>query len=90
MKSPLFGPDTPGGKGRGLGAWELALRYSGIQAKAPGANFFVPPTPGFVPTFDFHTDEITFGVNWYVNIEQVFDVQSNRAGSQIGLSFSTK
>ena len=67
VKSPLFGPDTPGGKGRGLGAWELALRYSGIQAKAPGANFFVPPTPGFVPTFDFHTDEITFGVNWYPN-----------------------
>jgi len=31
-----------------------------------------------------------WGVNWYVNIEQVFDVQSNRAGSQIGLSFSTK
>src|SRR5438876_2228083 len=31
-----------------------------------------------------------WGVNWYVNLEQVFDVQANRGGSQIGLSFSTK
>ncbi len=31
-----------------------------------------------------------WGVNWYVNLEQVFDMQSNRGGSQIGLSFSTK
>jgi hypothetical protein len=31
-----------------------------------------------------------WGVNWYVNLEQVFDMQSNRGGSQIGISFSTK
>jgi len=31
-----------------------------------------------------------WGVNWYVNLEQVFDVQANRGGSQIGISFSTK
>jgi phosphate-selective porin len=67
VKNPLFGPDTPGGKGRGLGAWELALRYSGIQAKAPGAPYYVYPTPGFVPTYDYHTDEITLGLNWYPN-----------------------
>jgi phosphate-selective porin len=68
VKSPLFGPDTPGGKGRGLGAWEVALRYTGIQAKAPGEDFsnFIL-TPGLVPTYDFHTDEITFGLNWYPN-----------------------
>jgi phosphate-selective porin len=68
VKAPLFGPDTPGGKGRGLGAWEVALRYTGIQAKAPGedlSNFIL--TPGFVPTYDYHTDEITFGLNWYPN-----------------------
>jgi len=67
VKSPLFGPDTPGGKGRGLGAWEVALRYTGIQANAPGQTFFNPFTPGLVPTYDFHTDEITFGLNWYPN-----------------------
>jgi len=67
VKSPLFGPDTPGGKGRGLGAWEVGLRYTGIQAKAPGETFNNPFTPGLVPTYDFHTDEITFGLNWYPN-----------------------
>jgi hypothetical protein len=30
------------------------------------------------------------GVNWYVNLEQVFDVHSSRAGSQLGVSFSRK
>jgi phosphate-selective porin len=68
VKSPMFGPDTPGGKGRGLGAWEVALRYTGIQSKAPGADFSsYSLTPGFVPTYDYHTDEITFGLNWYPN-----------------------
>jgi hypothetical protein len=67
VKSPFFGPDTPGGKGRGYGAWEVALRYSGIQANAPGETFFNPFTPGLVPTYDFHTDQVTFGLNWYPN-----------------------
>jgi phosphate-selective porin len=67
VKSPLFGPDTPGGKGRGLGAWELAFRFTGAQAKEPGANLLNYYTPGFVPTFDEHTFEYTFGLNWYPN-----------------------
>ena len=67
VKKPLFGPDTPGGKGRGMGAFELAVRFTGIQAKAPGETLFNPFTPGLVPTYDFHTDEITFGLNWYPN-----------------------
>jgi len=67
VKRPLMGPDTPGGKGRGWGAWELGIRYSGIQANAPAANFLNFYTPGFVPQYDFHTDEITFGINWYLN-----------------------
>jgi phosphate-selective porin OprO/OprP len=67
VKRPLLGPDTPGGKGRGWGAWELGARYSGIQANAPGANFLNIYTPGFVPAYDYHTDEFTFGVNWYLN-----------------------
>jgi phosphate-selective porin len=67
VKRPLFGPDTPGGKGRGYGAWEVGLRYTGIQADAPGANFLNFYTPEFVPTYDYHTDEITFGLSWYPN-----------------------
>jgi hypothetical protein len=31
-----------------------------------------------------------WGVNWYVNLEQVFDIRRNMAGSQVGVSFSRK
>jgi phosphate-selective porin OprO and OprP len=76
VKSPLFGPDTPGGKGRGFGAWEVGLRFTGIQALAPGTTQFNVFTPGFVPTYDYHTDEITIGVNWYPNywVRYMFNV----------------
>ncbi len=67
VKHPLFGPDTPGGKGRGLGAWGVGVRYMGIQANEPGADFLSYYTPGFVPTFNYHTDEITAGLTWYPN-----------------------
>jgi phosphate-selective porin len=67
VRHPLFGPDTPGGKGRGLGAWQIGARYMGIHANEPGANLLDYYTPGFVPTFNYHTDEITFGVNWFPN-----------------------
>ncbi|MFZ0416866.1 MAG: porin [Candidatus Sulfotelmatobacter sp.] len=64
---PLFGPDTPGGKGRGWGAFGVGLRFMGIQANEPGANFLDYYTPGFVPTFNYHTFEYTAGVNWFPN-----------------------
>jgi phosphate-selective porin OprO and OprP len=67
VKRPLFGPDTPGGQGRGLGAWELAFRFTGIQAKEPSANFLNYYAPGYVPPFDDHTFEYTVGLNWYPN-----------------------
>jgi phosphate-selective porin len=67
VRRPLFGPDTPGGQGRGLGAWELAFRFTGIQAKEPGVNLLGYYDPGFVPTFDYHTIEYTAGLNWYPN-----------------------
>jgi hypothetical protein len=31
-----------------------------------------------------------WGVHWYINLEQVFDVHASRAGSQLGVSFSRK
>jgi phosphate-selective porin len=67
VKNPLFGPDTPGGQGRGWGAWELAFRFTGIQANEPQADFLTYYTPGFVPGFNDHTFEYTAGVNWYPN-----------------------
>ncbi|MGD0790467.1 MAG: porin [Terriglobales bacterium] len=67
VNRPLYGPDTPGGKGRGMGAWELAFRFTGIQAKEPGTSLLNYYVPGFVPTFDYHTREYTVGLNWYPN-----------------------
>jgi phosphate-selective porin len=67
VKHPVLGPETAGIT-RGYGAWELAVRYDRIQAKEPGISLLNNPvTPGFVPTFSNHTDEFTFGVNWYLN-----------------------
>jgi len=88
VRHPLFGPDTPGGQGRGLGAWELAFRFTGIQAKEPPANFSGLYTPGFVPEFDDHTFEYTAGLNWYPNywVKYVvnFSVDQLKAPSVIG------
>jgi phosphate-selective porin len=67
VKRPSFGPDSPGGKGRGLGAWELAFRFTGVQANEPEANFLSYYTPGFVPGFNDHTFEYTIGLNYYPN-----------------------
>jgi hypothetical protein len=32
----------------------------------------------------------TLGVNWYINLEQIFDMRRNMTGSQMGLTFSRK
>jgi hypothetical protein len=67
VRHPLFGPDTPGGKGRGWGAFGVGVRYMGIHGNEPGADFLDYYTPGFVPTYNYHTDEITMGLTWYPN-----------------------
>jgi hypothetical protein len=67
VRHPLFGPDTPGGKGRGWGAWGVGFRYMGIQANEPGADYLTYYTPEFVPTFNYHTDEFTMGLTWFPN-----------------------
>jgi phosphate-selective porin OprO and OprP len=67
VNRPAFGPDTPGGQGRGWGAWELAFRFTGIQANEPGDSFVNNLTNGYVSTFDNHTNEYTIGLNWYPN-----------------------
>ena len=67
IKHPVFGPDTPGGSGRGWGAWELGFRYSGIQGNEPGIFFNNIFTPQNVPAYDQHTDQFSFGLSWYLN-----------------------
>src|SRR6266851_6258340 len=67
VKHPFLGPEATSGT-RALGAWELAFRYSRIKAKESGIDLLSNPlTPGFVPTFNNHTDQFTVGVNWYLN-----------------------
>lgn len=66
VKRPFLGPEGAGGA-RGYGAFELAFRYSRIQAIEPGLAQPGSLTPGFVPTFDQHTDQFTIGLNWYLN-----------------------
>jgi len=70
VKHPVLGPVSEGAGGPGWGAWEIAFRYDKIKAKEPGGvqnGEFTQFTPGFVPTFDNHTDAFTFGTNWYLN-----------------------
>jgi phosphate-selective porin len=69
VKRPFMGPESPGaGGGSGWGAFELAFRYDSIQAHEPGIDLLNNPlTPGFVTTFSDHTDQFTFGLNWYLN-----------------------
>ena len=77
VKHPFLGPEAPGAGGKGLGAWELAFRYSRIQAKEPESNFLNQFTPGFVPGFSEHTDEFTAGLNWYLNYWIKYQVNFN-------------
>ncbi|MFZ3211939.1 MAG: porin [Terriglobales bacterium] len=80
VRHPLFGPDTPGGAGRGWGAFEATVRYSGIQANAPATNLLNLYTPGFVSAYDYHTDQFAFGINWYPNywVKYQFNVNIDR------------
>jgi phosphate-selective porin len=84
----VFGPETPGGGGRGLGAWEVAFRYSGIQGNEPGIFFNNLQTPQNLPTFNRHTDEFSFGVNWYLNywvrFQSNFNIDRLKQPSTIG------
>jgi phosphate-selective porin len=77
VKHPFLGPEGATG-GHGWGAWELAFRYDRIKAKEPGISLLNNPlTPGFVPTFNNHTDEFTFGVNWYLNYLVRYQINFN-------------
>jgi len=89
VKHPVFGPKTEASGGdHGWGAWELGFRYSGIQGNEPGVFFDNTQTPQQVPTFNQHTDQFTFGINWYLNywvrFQSNFDVDRLKQPSTIG------
>jgi phosphate-selective porin OprO/OprP len=67
VRHPVLGPDTPGyGASRGVGAIQLAARVSWLYAKAPGQTY-ATFTPTSVPEYKNYTDQLTVGVNWYLN-----------------------
>src|SRR6202167_255328 len=74
VRHPVIGPASPGESGApGWGAWALKFRYSKLQGDAPGLTCNAstipacPITPVISPGFADHTDQFTFGVNWYLN-----------------------
>jgi phosphate-selective porin OprO and OprP len=74
VRHPLVGPATPGTDGaHGAGAIQLAARFSWIYATAPGATFatFAPTS---VASYLNNTDQITVGVNWYLNYWMLYKV----------------
>jgi phosphate-selective porin len=74
VKHPVIGPPSPGETGGpGWGAWQLKARYSWIEGRAPGSVCDAttipacPITPVIFPLQSDHTDQISAGVNWYLN-----------------------
>jgi len=74
VKHPVIGPNSPGESGApGWGAWAVRARYSWLEGRANGTTCNAttipacPITPGIVPTWSDHTDQLTVGFNWYLN-----------------------
>jgi phosphate-selective porin len=74
VRHPVIGPASPGESGApGWGAWAVKFRYSRLSGDAPGSTCDAttlpacPITPVIAPGFDDHTDQFSFGVNWYLN-----------------------
>jgi phosphate-selective porin len=74
VRHPVIGPASPGESGApGWGAWAVKFRYSRLQGDAPGSACDAttvpacPITPVIAPGFADHTDQFTFGVNWYLD-----------------------
>jgi phosphate-selective porin len=73
VKHPVIGPNSPGETGGpGWGAWQVKFRYSWLQGVAPQFNCTVPVdtcpiTPSIFPRQSDHTNQISAGVNWYLN-----------------------
>ena len=74
VRHPVIGPASPGESGApGWGAWAVKFRYSRLIGDAPGSSCDAttipacPITPVIAPPYYEHTDQFTFGINWYLN-----------------------
>jgi hypothetical protein len=72
--------------GVGLGRYPIYDRSQRQSSRQNQATVFVS-----VASVHYRVGYLqSLGVNWYVNLEQVYDLRYNMSGSQFGISFSTK
>ena len=72
--------------GVGWGRYPLYDRSARQAVKKSEATVFVS-----VASVHYRVGYLrSLGVNWYVNLEQVYDLRYNMTGSQFGFSFSSK
>ena len=72
--------------GVGLGRYPIYDRSERHATKENQATVFVS-----IASVHYRVGYLqSLGVNWYINLEQVYDLRYNMSGSQFGLSFSTK
>jgi hypothetical protein len=72
--------------GVGLGRYPTYDRQLGIPVTKSQPTVFVS-----VASVHYRVNYIqSLGVNWYLNLEQVYDLRYNMTGSQFGISFSSK
>ena len=72
--------------GIGLGRYPIYDRASQRSLTKSQATVFVS-----VASVHYRVGYLrSLGVNWYINLEQVYDLRYNMAGSQFGVSFSSK
>ena len=72
--------------GVGIGRYPIYDRRLGIPVTQSQPTVFVS-----VASVHYRVSYLrSLGVNWYVNLEQVYDLRYNMTGSQFGISFSSK
>ena len=72
--------------GIGVGRYPLYDRRLGIPVTKSQPTLFVS-----VASVHYRVSYLqSLGVNWYLNLEQVYDLRYNMTGSQFGVSFSSK
>jgi hypothetical protein len=72
--------------GLGLGRYPIYDRSQRQATKQNQATVFVS-----VASVHYRVGYLrSLGMNWYVNLEQVYDLRYNMSGSQFGVSLSTK
>jgi hypothetical protein len=84
VKHPIIGPPSPGETGGpGWGAFALKARFAWLEGIAPGFACdpaTCPITPTIFPRQSDHTEQISTGLNWYLNywVLLKFDFNVNR------------